>query len=127
MTLSVEMLPAGLRRRIVVDSESGCWRWTAGTAGKGYAYGWWRGGMAYIHRVTYHLLVDSTLTVRGSGRGGMCIDHLCQNRICVNPAHLELVTWSTNLSRWHREHPERLEHARTFRKNSKHRRQEEAA
>jgi hypothetical protein len=126
VTSSVETLPASLRRRIVVE-PSGCWRWTAGTAGKGYAYGWWAGGMSYIHRVTYHLLVDPTLPIRGSGRGGLCIDHLCQNRTCVNPAHLELVTWSTNLSRWHQEHPERLEHARTFRKNSKFRRQEKAA
>jgi hypothetical protein len=112
-------LPIRLLKRIAIDDDTGCWQWLAGTAGKGYAYAHWDGGMAYVHRITYHLLVDDTLPVRGGGRGGMCIDHLCQNRICVNPEHLELVTWATNLSRWHKEHPERLEHARSFRRHLK--------
>lgn len=30
---------------------------------------------------------------------GLEVDHLCRNRWCVNPAHLELVTHQENISR----------------------------
>lgn len=97
-------LPLSVRKRVAVDESSGCWLWTAGFAGKGYAYGWFRGGMSYMHRVTYHLLVDDTLPIRGGGHAH-CIDHLCPNKSCINPEHLELVEWAENLRRWHRQNP----------------------
>jgi hypothetical protein len=101
-------LPDRLGKRIAVDEATGCWRWLAGTAGKGYAYAHWDGGMAYVHRITYHLLVDNTLPIRGGGHSS-CIDHVadvCAHRDCVNPEHLELVPWAENVRRWYRDHPE---------------------
>lgn len=105
---TVAALPKRLRDRIVVEPVSGCWRWTAGRAGKGYAYFWWKGRMVYVHRLTYHLLVDPTLPIAGGGHTE-CLDHLadrCHHRPdCVNPAHLERVPWAENVRRHYRNHP----------------------
>jgi hypothetical protein len=46
----------------------------------------------YAHRIVYEL-------ERGSIPDGFQIDHLCRNRGCVNPAHLEAVTQRTNILR----------------------------
>jgi hypothetical protein len=72
-----------------------CWPWLAGTTGGGYGYivkGGKHGKMLGAHRVAYELTV-------GPIPPGLCIDHLCRNRACVNPAHLEPVTMQTNLLR----------------------------
>lgn len=37
--------------------------------------------------------------INGPKPMGMDLDHLCRNRSCVNPEHLELVTRSTNILR----------------------------
>jgi len=44
------------------------------------------------HRAVYQLLV-------GPIPLGLQIDHLCRNRVCVNPAHLEAVTQRENIRR----------------------------
>lgn len=103
-------LPERFAKRIAIDPGSGCWRWTGRSrAGKGYPYAHWHGGMAYVHRIVYHLLVDQTMPVRGAGHTH-CIDHVaerCAHRPdCVNPAHLELVPWAENVRRHFRLHPE---------------------
>lgn len=68
-----------------------CWEWT-GCASRGY--GQFRVGarMQQAHRVAYELLVGPTPE-------GLEIDHLCRNRACVNPSHLEPVTHRVNLLR----------------------------
>lgn len=35
----------------------------------------------------------------GKLKKGMCFDHLCKNRACINPEHLELVTIEENTRR----------------------------
>lgn len=75
-----------------------CWQWT-GASSKGYGYfvvesrqgdkpQW---GMK-AHRFAWLLLV-------GSIPDGFTIDHLCHNRGCVNPDHLEPVPHGVNVSR----------------------------
>ncbi|MEU5302229.1 HNH endonuclease signature motif containing protein [Streptomyces noursei] len=74
------------------DAEGGCWEWTGGRTSDGYGTFWLDGRQQYAHRVAYE-------TLRGPIPDGLVIDHLCRNRACANPAHLEAVTNRTNILR----------------------------
>ncbi len=76
------------------DPATGCWNWTAAidpTTGYG-KFHVAPGETANAHRYGYQLLA-------GDIAEGLDLDHLCRNRACVNPAHLEPVTRQTNLLR----------------------------
>jgi hypothetical protein len=72
---------------IKVDKTADCWLWRAALT-KGY--GKFRGQRA--HRWSWE-------RARGPIPEGMTIDHLCRNRRCVNPDHMELVSAEENARR----------------------------
>lgn len=75
-----------------VDKSGDCWLWTA-AIDKGYgSFTIRRGEKAKAHRYAYQELV-------GPIPVGLTLDHLCRNRACVNPAHLEPVTLGVNVLR----------------------------
>jgi hypothetical protein len=65
-----------------------CWQWTGHICQEGYG----KAGGAYAHRLFY-------LALRGPIPDGSVLDHLCRNRSCVNPAHLEPVSAGENVLR----------------------------
>lgn len=71
--------------------DDGCWVWTSWIQPNGYGY-FWLDGARYAHRVAYEIAV-------GPIPAGLVIDHLCANKSCVNPAHLEVVTIGENTRR----------------------------
>jgi hypothetical protein len=69
-----------------------CWVWNGTIDGGGYGRLRLNGVKWLAHRYTYEKHVGPIPT-------GLQIDHLCRNRACVNPNHLEPVTAQTNLRR----------------------------
>lgn len=81
-----------LRTNLKADPISGCHVWTASVDGGGYGRLMHNGRRVLAHRFAYEL-------VRGPIPGGLVIDHLCRNRRCCNPDHLEVVTFAENVLR----------------------------
>lgn len=73
-------------------NDDGCWVWSGATTKSGYGH--MRLGEQHprVHRLAYQLLV-------GLIPEGHELDHLCHNRLCANPAHLEPVTKEENVRR----------------------------
>lgn len=76
--------------RVVQDGE--CWRWTGYINKGGYGTLPNRDTSILAHRISYEYHVADI-------PDGLVLDHLCRNRWCVNPYHLEPVTQKVNTNR----------------------------
>lgn len=74
----------------VVKAENGCWIWTAATHPNGYGKLGFEKRSWYSHRFAY---------TRLRGPIVQTLDHLCRQKACVNPEHLEDVSLKENILR----------------------------
>lgn len=78
----------------VRTDERGCWVYAGAKTSNGYGHVNTGGTprFRYTHRLVYEEMV-------GSIPLGTEIDHLCRNRACCNPEHLEAVSHVENVRR----------------------------
>ena len=75
-----------------VKKTDTCWLWTGAPSANGYGRIKTGGVMEYAHRLSLDIAGQELVK-------GMEVDHLCRNRMCVNPDHLEQVTHQENVLR----------------------------
>ena len=75
-----------------IEKTETCWNWLGELNEKGYGRVVFCGKKRSAHRFLYELLKKKVSL-------GLEIDHLCRNRKCVNPNHLEEVTHKENMKR----------------------------
>jgi hypothetical protein len=92
---SAEVLEFRFWSKVDFDAhdEHRCWSWLGGTVTRG-GYGQFSLCRVNVlaHRLSYEM-------ERGPIQAGLDLDHLCRNRICVNPWHLEPVSARENALR----------------------------
>jgi len=86
------MKDARLRFMKHVEQDGDCWNWQSELNNRGYGFFYIAERRLLAHRYSYELF-------NGPIPHGLEIDHLCRNRRCVNPDHLETVTTKVNVLR----------------------------
>jgi hypothetical protein len=72
--------------------QTRCWVWDKAKDRDGYGVTQIKRKNLRVHRAAYEAIV-------GPVPSGLVLDHLCRNRACYNPDHLEPVTNRENLMR----------------------------
>jgi hypothetical protein len=80
-----------LLNNVAQDPETGCWEWLGGKHPNGYGLVYGRKKTYRAHRISY-LWFKGDILADG-------LDHLCRNRPCINPDHLEPVSVRVNVLR----------------------------
>lgn len=75
-----------------LKTSCGCWIWLGEENRNGYGRFKRRGKKIMAHKYYFQLF-------KGPIQRGLVLDHLCRNRACVNPEHLEPVTVQVNTLR----------------------------
>lgn len=78
--------------KVTIAGQDDCWPWSSYVRTDGYGKTYFAGHYVRTHRLAYELSV-------GPVPEGLVLDHLCRNRKCANPRHLESVTRGENVRR----------------------------
>lgn len=92
LSLGARGRPVEERFLAKVEKTETCWLWKGAKIRDGYGSLRVDGRSALAHRVAWELF-------RGPIPDGLTLDHLCRVRHCVNPDHLEVVTFRENVLR----------------------------
>ncbi len=87
---AISILPKSMWSRI--EFTTSCWNWHGAKTSSGYGSIGHDGRIWSTHRLAYELLISPIPR-------GLQIDHLCRNRLCCDPRHLEPVTLQENRRR----------------------------
>src|SRR5947208_5526213 len=85
----MKRIPIEIRfwRKVHKGEANDCWIWKGGTNGVYGTLGAPGGRKTlYAHRLSWELANGRSIPE------GLFIDHICRNKLCVNPQHLQLVT-----------------------------------
>ena len=80
-------------KKVDVGHPLGCWLWMAAKQPNGYGRFKYKGKAVLAHR--FSLAEIQSVEISSL----LCLDHLCRNRACVNPDHLEEVSHKENVMR----------------------------
>lgn len=81
-----------LLTNIVLCDSTQCWNWQGYTTHDGYGRISVKQKNHLVHRLMYEIEI-------GPIANKLVIDHLCENKSCCNPSHLEAVTQKENVRR----------------------------
>ncbi|MET8518144.1 HNH endonuclease signature motif containing protein [Streptomyces sp. NPDC005077] len=85
-------LPERFWSKVQIGEPVDCWLWVGAKSSNGYGNFKHADTFTSAHRLSF-------ADAYGSVPDGSVIDHLCQTRACVNPAHMELVSHAENVRR----------------------------
>ncbi len=77
--------------KVKASESNGCLEWQGATT-RGYGVFWGKDRLVLAHCWLFEM-------INGAVPDGFELDHLCRNRCCVNPTHLEIVTRKENCRR----------------------------
>lgn len=78
-------------QKFIPEPNSGCWLWNASSNTDGYGLFFFNGKIKSAHQFSFSKRYGYIPS------NGKEIDHICRNRMCVNPEHLREVTHKENM------------------------------
>jgi hypothetical protein len=88
----ISIIPNRFWSKVWPCPNTGCWHWGGTIHHTGYGSYWYGYRSVLPHRYIYEVIHGPLPPV-------MKVDHICRNKSCVNPAHLDAVTQRENIIR----------------------------